>query len=386
MGAARPRRRGGLFWVLLWRAMTVRRASVLTAVAAIAVGAAIISALASLYLDISSKMSRELRAYGGNFLIGPSEVTGERSIGRAAYAQVLQRIPPERLAGASPYLYGIVKLEQRSVVLVGVDFPGLRKLSPYWQITGDWIALGFDTRYAMVGRRLADARGLAVGDVITLADREGARRLALKLRGIMDTGSAADEQVFVNLAVAERLLGTQGQFNHALLSVVVDGLDVEALATRLSAADPTVAARPITMISRSEGQVIHKIKTLMAVMAGVILIITTLCVNATLSGLIVERSAEIGLQKALGADSRDIVMQFLTEALLMALAGATCGLVLGFGVAQVLGYAVFRVSVHVPGPVALLALVASILAALAAAAIPIRGALRVPPAHALKGE
>lgn len=371
---------------LVWKALTVRRARVAVAVAAIMVGAAMVSALANLYFDISVKMSEELRTFGANFFVGPAADRAERGLDAATLAAVRAAVPADRLAGASPFLYGVVRLDRGNAVLAGVDFDGLRRISPYWQVEGHWIGVDFDERHAMVGRRLARSMELKVGDAVTIVNRERGFSAGVRIKGIMETGEAEDEQIFVTWPLAQKALGTPDRADFALLSIKAEGAGADALAERITAAAPGIEARPIRKIAQSDGRILDRIDGLMALVAATIVVITTLCVNTTLTAMVVERTREIGLKMALGAAPATIIGQFLAETAVIGLVGVALGLGLGFAVAQVLGQAVFHAWVSFRPAVVPVTLCISLAAALAAAVIPIRAAVRVVPAQVLRGD
>jgi putative ABC transport system permease protein len=75
----------------------------------------------------------------------------------------------------------------------------------------------------------------------------------------------------------------------------------------------------------------------MASIAGVSLLVGGIGIMNIMLANVLERRREIGLKRALGARRRDLVEQFLAEALVIALAGALLGLVFGVVLALVIG-------------------------------------------------
>jgi len=379
-----PMTNGRMFARILGASLKERRSRVSIAFFSIMIGAAVITALSCVYFDISTKMSRELRAYGANLFIGPKAESAARVLDARDVAEALSLLPPKNLIGASPYLYGVVRLDLGSAVLAGVDFAGLRRLSPYWQVDGRWIVVDFDGRSCMIGKALAKKMELKAGDAVTVTKSETGFHRKLVIKGVVETGQAEDERIFVNLALAGEILGQPGKVNHAMASVVSEGIDIDAVAAGVGARVAAVDARPIRRISYSEGRILEKIKGLMALIALIVLMVTTLCVMTTLIAIVAERTREIGLMKAIGADDRGIAVQFLSEALVISLAGIAAGLVAGFGLAQVLGQAVFGSAISFRAAALPATVVLSLLASVIAVALPLKLAVRVVPAQVLK--
>jgi ABC-type antimicrobial peptide transport system permease subunit len=97
-----------------------------------------------------------------------------------------------------------------------------------------------------------------------------------------------------------------------------------------------------------------------------------------------ERHAEIGLRMAVGALPRQVTLQFLGEAVMIALLGAMTGLLLG-GVGIILGQWLLGWRIQITGMNTLYTMLIPLALALAAGAYPALRASRLDPIHALRG-
>ena len=368
-------------WRMLWRSLSIRNQRIFVVFMALAVGASIVCALASIYFDINIKMSRELRTFGANFYIGPSE---GHYLPMSAYDVVVSEAPEGFILAGSPYLYGTARTELEKVVIVGVNFSALQRLAPYWQIQGQWVSVDFDERNVMIGRKLASRLNVQVGSSLSLV--QDGQKLTFNVKGVVDAGDVSDNLLFMNLEVAQNWLGQAGTISHALFSVVNAEGEVDMYAQKLSEAYPELVVRPIRKVSSNEGDVLLKIQGLMGLVSVVILLLSTLCVNTSLTAIISERQREFALEKALGASNQMVVHQALLETIVIALAASFVGCVLGLVLAQVLGQTVFSASIGLRWQVVPITFVLSIVTALVAAVIPLRRIMAIQPAKVLKGE
>lgn len=89
-------------------------------------------------------------------------------------------------------------------------------------------------------------------------------------------------------------------------------------------------------------QVTATMTLLLGTIAGISLVVGGIGIMNTLLTSVAERTREIGVRKSLGARNRDILLQFLVEALVLSLIGGTIGMILGWmagsGIAKLAGW------------------------------------------------
>lgn len=99
-----------------------------------------------------------------------------------------------------------------------------------------------------------------------------------------------------------------------------------------------------------------------------------------------ERTAEVGLLRALGAGRRQILALFIGEAIVLAGIGGLAGLVIGTGGAWLLGIAVPALPTHTPWSYVVLAELLAVVIGLAAGVLPALRAANLDPIEALRAE
>jgi len=139
-------------------------------------------------------------------------------------------------------------------------------------------------------------------------------------------------------------------------------------------------------LSATEAGLLERMRRLMLLVTLAALAAAGLCAFGTLTDLALERRREIALLKALGASDGAIARQFVIESLAIGLVGGVAGWLVGVGFALLIGREVFHASLRLRWDVPPIVLALALLVAAVSSLGPVRLALRVQPAAALKGE
>jgi predicted permease len=125
--------------------------------------------------------------------------------------------------------------------------------------------------------------------------------------------------------------------------------------------------------------------TLIVAFSAVALVLATLGIYGLVAYLVAERTREIGIRLALGAESTEVLRLVIGKALALAVAGIAVGLAVATGLRRLLEGMLFGVT---PGdPVALtVVVVVTFVAVLAASYVPARRAMNVAPVVAMRME
>jgi putative ABC transport system permease protein len=124
---------------------------------------------------------------------------------------------------------------------------------------------------------------------------------------------------------------------------------------------------------------------LLGIFAGLALILAVLGIYGVISYGVSQRTREIGVRMALGAQPGDVLKLILKQGARLALIGAVIGLGASFGLTRLMASLLYGVSSSDPATFAAVTL-ALMAAAVAAAYLPARSATRVAPTAALRHE
>jgi putative ABC transport system permease protein len=185
--------------------------------------------------------------------------------------------------------------------------------------------------------------GFQLGQTISLGQK------AFEIVGIVDLkpeNTVLKANVYMSIEDARYLSGLPAGSANMFFARLKKGLDPEIVRTRLTAILPGILLTTTDNI----GQIMKGFGRISGVfskgLCALALLFAAIVCHRLLVGSVYERQRDIGIMKTVGWRSRDISRAFSTEAFLLSAVGGLAGVVLGYGIAYLLGS--FEITLKIP--------------------------------------
>jgi putative ABC transport system permease protein len=426
-----------MFWRMVKGAFFRQKGKMLMIAFTIALGSSLATAMLNVMFDVGDKVNKELKTYGANINVLPQGASlldslygvaeGEGVSDKYLLEEDLGKIKTIfwafNIVDFTPYLNLNARLISAGmeVKVSGVWFShhlelptgealdtGMSRMKNWWELSGAWPRDG-EGNSAMIGSSVARKAALSAGDTISL--EAGGGTMDFTVASVFNAGGAEDEHIYISLAAAQALAGKEG---------LVSRVEVSALTTpdnelsRRAAQDPKslsvaewetwyctayvsaicyqidevmsgAVSKPIRQVAASEGAILEKTQLLMLLITVLSLAGSALGISNLVTAGVMERAAEIGLLKALGAHSLPVSCLVLTEILITGIIGGCLGYFAGLGFARIIGHTVFGSAITIKPMVIPLVATLVLLVTLAGSIPSIRFLLSLRPAEVLHG-
>jgi putative ABC transport system permease protein len=394
------------FFALAIRAIAAQRLRSFLTLLGIAVGIAAVILLTSIGEGIHRYVLAEFTQFGTNVVgIHPGRTkTGGGTIGFPSSArplsledaEALKRLP--NVIAVTPSVFGNSEVggngRVRRVMVYGVG-PGLLTVFRAKVRSGQFLPeeeAGSARAQVVLGPKLKNE---LFGAENALGARLRIGGLQFRVIGVMEAkgqflGIDLDDTAYIPAARAMELFNRAG-LNEINVSVAEGVPAAGVVATIKEVIKARHGRDDVTIISQEEmlatlGSILDVLTMAVGALGGISLLVGGVGIVTIMTIAVTERTNEIGLLVALGARRQTILGLFLGEAVALAAIGGLVGLLLGVGLAQLIGLFVPALPVHTPMSFVLLAEALATAIGLAAGVLPARRAALLDPVEALRTE
>jgi len=330
----------------------------------IVIGVGSVVALVAVGQGASSGITNRIESLGTNLLTvnaGASISTGTRGAAGSATTLTLDDATAiaklSGVAAVAPQLstsaFVVAGTSNTTTTVIGTtqDYPTVRAYT-VWQ--GRFLtdtSVESELRVAVLGATTAEDLGLdasAVGTDITIGG------IPFQVAGILQAKGGTgmdnpDDEILIPVSTMKRYF--TGSSSSGVRSIGVSVSTATQMTAVKAAITATLEDRHTIAASASDDFTVADQTQLLSTATSVYGLLTVLLAGVASISLVVggigimnimlvsvrERTREIGIRKAIGARSRDILLQFLIEALVLSLLGGLIGIVVGLAASGVIG-------------------------------------------------
>ncbi len=230
-----------------------------------------------------------------------------------------------------------------------VDFPMIRNWQPKYGSFFTPQDVRTAQKVAVLGTVVADTLyGPEVdptGQIIRIRNQPFRVIGVMSSKGQSAMGQDQDDIIFTPYTTVMKKLQGQQHINNITVSAATPETAPVAEAIRetlrirhkLSGGDPDdFMVRTLEDMANLRTETTKTMTTLLAAIAGVSLLVGGIGIMNIMLVSVTERTREIGLRLAIGARSRDVLLQFLVEAIVISLFGGFIGIGLGFALSEMM--------------------------------------------------
>ena len=340
-------------FLLAFRSIRERKARSILTVLGIAVGIAAIVSLMSVGYGMEEAITGELTGMADMISVMPGEIRGAHSyIEKGSFTDRdvsdLQRIGG--IKDISTMTYDAAEVEYRNkrapIFVIGGDTKELEGfyVEPVGLKEGRWLREN-DYKGCVIGDRVAND---FFDEVIHVNDKLVINGEKFVVVGIFEKGDMlysndVDRNIFLTLRAAKEVLQTD-EIKYIIVRVYeideAEGIaeEIEERINDNHGLDDFAMAMTMGSMIEMMGDIFNIIRGVLAGIAAIALVVASIGIMNTMLMSVMERTHEIGVMKAIGAKSSDVLSLFLLESSMVSLVGGVAGCGLGWVVAKVLSF------------------------------------------------
>jgi putative ABC transport system permease protein len=344
-----------------WHAMGANRLRTFLTMLGMVIGVGAVVLMMAIGQGAEASVKRSISAMGSNLFVvlsGPPRVAGARSAtGNAPSLNVNDAnaiAELEGVAGVAPVTMGKAQIvfgsNNWNTDILGTTPSYLDVRS--WTLADGYVFSDSDirsaTRVALIGKTVA--QNIFDEDIDPVGKTIRIKQSPFVILGVLDSkgqsldGRDQDDTIIVPLTTAQRkLFGNQlpGSVRQIIVQAESDKvmpMTEEGINSLLNqrhnireGADSDFSVRNLTAIANSAAETTRTMSLLLGAIASVSLLVGGIGIMNIMLVSVTERTRDIGIRMAIGARQRDILMQFLLEAIVISIVGCLIGIGIGVG-------------------------------------------------------
>jgi putative ABC transport system permease protein len=340
-------------FLLAYRSIRERRTRSILTVLGIAIGIAAIVSLVSVGYGLEEAITGELTGFADLISVVPGKITGATYVETGSFTDRdindLQRIGG--IKDITAMTYDAAEVEYRNkrvpIFILGGDTKELESfyVEPVGLKEGRWLREN-DYKACVIGGRVANDffdETVHVNDKLII---NGEKFIVI---GVFEKASTlyasdVDPHIFLSLRAAKDVLQTD-EVKYIMVRVY-DIDEAEAIAEEVQetindnhGVDDFATALTMGSALEQIGTVFDIVRGVLVGIAAIALVVASIGIMNTMLMSVMERTHEIGVMKAIGAKSSDVLSLFLLESSMVSLVGGLVGCGSGVIVAKVISIA-----------------------------------------------